>query len=78
MLSDKEVLKSVRAGKPPADSLVIGTWKLQSYVNRLVAGNVPSVVFDVPKSSPQIDMSAPGRSVRLHILAPPIHLYLVA
>jgi hypothetical protein len=35
-------------------------------------------VFDVPKSSPQIDMSAPGGSVRLHSYAPPIHLYLVA
>jgi len=32
VLSDNEVLKSVKAGKPPADSPVIGTWKLQSYV----------------------------------------------
>jgi hypothetical protein len=39
---------------------------------------VPSVVFDVPKSSPQIDMSAPAGSVRLPIYAPPIHLYLAA
>jgi hypothetical protein len=37
---------------------------------------VPSVVFDVPKSRPQIDMGTPGGSVRLHITAPSIHLYL--
>jgi hypothetical protein len=37
---------------------------------------VPSVVFDVPKSSPQIDMNASWRSVRLHIKTPSIHLYL--
>jgi hypothetical protein len=39
----------------------------QRYQNRLTAGNVPSIVFDVPKSSSQIDISTPGRSVRLHI-----------
>jgi len=32
VLSDNEVLKSVKAGKPPADGPVIGTWKLPSYV----------------------------------------------
>src|SRR5947207_11577086 len=38
---------------------------------------VPSVVFDVPKSRPQIDMGTPGRSVRLHTARPSIHPYLV-
>ena len=38
---------------------------------------VPSVVFDVPKSRPQIDMDTPEGSVRLHITMPSIHPYLV-
>jgi hypothetical protein len=30
--TDEEILASVRLGRPPPDSPVLGTWKLESYV----------------------------------------------
>src|SRR6266700_8367732 len=32
MLTDEEILTSVRPGKPPANCPVLGTWQLRSYV----------------------------------------------
>jgi hypothetical protein len=32
MATDKEILASVRPGKPPADCPVLGTWQLRTYV----------------------------------------------
>ncbi len=32
MAADKEILASVKPGKPPADCPVLGTWRLRTYV----------------------------------------------
>src|ERR1700730_424277 len=34
MITEKEILASVKSGKPPANCAVIGTWKLRSYVRQ--------------------------------------------
>src|SRR3569623_576927 len=48
---------------PTSSSVNVGAWPTKT----------PSVVFDVPKSSPQAAIIAPRRSVRLHTSRPSIH-----
>ena len=48
-MSNEELLKSVRRGKPPLDCPVIGTWSLQSYVReRLSDGHKHNQFGDAP------------------------------
>jgi hypothetical protein len=48
-VTDSDILKSVRHGKPPANCPVIGTWSLQSYVReRLSDGRRHNQFGDAP------------------------------
>ena len=48
-MTESNILKSVRHGKPPANCPVIGTWSLQSYVReRLSDGRRHAQFGDAP------------------------------
>jgi hypothetical protein len=49
LATDKEILASVKPGKPPADCPVLGTWRLRTYVReRLSDGQRHNQFGDAP------------------------------